>query len=200
MIKGRIYSIRSPNTDKIYIGSTTMTLAKRIYQHKKRLNCSSIEIINMGDAYIELLENYECKDKNELHRREGELQRQYKDICINKKIEGRNATEYKQTDNYAISQNKYRKSDKNKENQKRYKKKSDNYKKYQKEYKKMDKYKKDQQEYKKTDKYKKGQQEYMKIYNNLYNKSKKMYKIMKFNPLPYLLKLHEIDKFFNSVF
>ena len=79
---GLIYTIRSPNTEKLYIGSTCTTLCKRFYQHKLKCNnyrrggklfLSSFEIIMRGDAYIELLEVYPCATKHELLRREGEL-------------------------------------------------------------------------------------------------------------------------------
>ena len=79
---GVIYVIRSPNTTRVYIGSTCTTLCKRFYQHKKEFDyyvqggksfISSFDIIMAGNAYIELLEAYPCKTKQELLRREGEL-------------------------------------------------------------------------------------------------------------------------------
>ena len=55
---GKIYTIRSPNTDKYYIGSTCNTLTNRFMSHKSPSNkCESKEIIDLGEAYIELLEN-----------------------------------------------------------------------------------------------------------------------------------------------
>jgi hypothetical protein len=93
--KSKIYTIRSPHTDKIYIGSTCNELTKRLNQHKNNLNDTKSKIIfDHGDVYIELLENYSCNDRNELHKREGELIRQYKDICINHNIAGRSKIEY----------------------------------------------------------------------------------------------------------
>ena len=50
---GKIYSIRSPNTDKFYIGCTYDTLPKRLYFHTHQDNYSAIEIIRAGDVYIE---------------------------------------------------------------------------------------------------------------------------------------------------
>jgi glucosamine 6-phosphate synthetase-like amidotransferase/phosphosugar isomerase protein len=44
------------------------------------------------DAYIELIENYPCADKNELNRREGEFIRTMD--CVNKCIAGRTQVEY----------------------------------------------------------------------------------------------------------
>ena len=96
--KGKIYSIRSPQTDKYYIGSTTQLLSKRLGQHKEKYkkfigglghNISSFEIIKFDDCYIELLENYKCESKEELNKREGELIRFYIDDVVNKCIAGR---------------------------------------------------------------------------------------------------------------
>lgn len=102
--KGKIYSIRSHLTDKFYIGSTASPLSKRFYEHKndnkqfiagkRKGGCSSFEILNFGDAYIELLEDYPCENKNQLRKREGEFIRANE--CVNKKIAGRTDAEYRQ--------------------------------------------------------------------------------------------------------
>ena len=91
---GKIYAIRSHQTDKIYIGSTTQTLAVRFGGHKKKMDCSSIQILEFGDAYIELLEEFPCANKMQLNRREGELIRLHN--CLNKRIEGRTKVEYRE--------------------------------------------------------------------------------------------------------
>ena len=88
---GKIYSIRSHQTEKIYIGSTTQPLHKRFHQHKS-LNCSSKVIMKFDDAYIELVEMAPCANKIELQRREGEIIRTT--VCVNKKIAGRTDAEY----------------------------------------------------------------------------------------------------------
>lgn len=68
---GKIYIIRSPNIDRVYIGCTTRLLKQRMKEHNKVSNvCSSIDIIKAGGAYIELLENYPCNTKQELLNRE----------------------------------------------------------------------------------------------------------------------------------
>jgi hypothetical protein len=90
---GKIYAIRSHQTDKIYIGSTIQPLYKRFHHHKCK-PCSSGEILKYPDAFIELLENYACSDKNELHRREGELIRLHN--CVNKQIAGRTPAEWQE--------------------------------------------------------------------------------------------------------
>lgn len=90
---GKIYTIRSPHTPKYYIGGTTQPLSKRFSFHKYRQNCRSREIINLGDAYIELMENYPCNNKMELDKREGELQRLHKADIVNFRMEARTEEE-----------------------------------------------------------------------------------------------------------
>ena len=93
-----IYTIRSPHTDKFYIGSTTQKLCKRFANHKTDYNLyvnnklksciTSFKIIELGDSYIELLEEINCDSKIQLESREGELMRLHKDLCINKNMAG----------------------------------------------------------------------------------------------------------------
>ncbi len=68
---GKIYSIRFFDNDKlIYIGSTIQILTVRFGKHKCSLKCSLYQYIQEhynGDfkcCYIELLEYYNCNDKN----------------------------------------------------------------------------------------------------------------------------------------
>jgi hypothetical protein len=84
---GKIYAIRSHLSDKIYVGSTCNSLTKRFSQHKNSFSiCKSRELIELGDAYIELIENYPCNDRNELNKREGHHIRN--NNCVNKFISG----------------------------------------------------------------------------------------------------------------
>lgn len=97
--QGKIYTIRSPNTDKYYIGSTTQPLHKRFYEHKRKYENGMNEttaafVFDYIDAYIELLEECSCNSKYELDKREGELIREHKDKLVNKKITGRTVAEY----------------------------------------------------------------------------------------------------------
>ena len=83
---GKIYQILSPNTDKVYIGSTTQPLHKRFYEHKSRFTKpdhynASCEVIKAGDAKIELIEEYPCENKMELERREGQISRTTQNVC-----------------------------------------------------------------------------------------------------------------------
>jgi hypothetical protein len=72
---GKIYSIRSNQCNEYYIGSTCLTLSKRLYKHKDMFNqwkknnktyVSSYEILKFDDVYIELIEEFKCNNKMEL--------------------------------------------------------------------------------------------------------------------------------------
>jgi len=101
--KGKIYSIRSHQTDDVYIGSTTQSLAmrmaghRRAYKHSLKPNSTyitSFKIIQFKDAYIELVEKYPCKCREELNKREGEIMRETK-RCVNRCIAGRTRKQYR---------------------------------------------------------------------------------------------------------
>ena len=74
LINGRIYQITSPNTKKIYVGSTTEQLQVRFSKHIsdwKRLphkNVSSKKILEAGEARIELLEEVNVENNTELRK------------------------------------------------------------------------------------------------------------------------------------
>jgi hypothetical protein len=63
-----IYAIRSSQTDKYYVGSTTRTLAYRFSLHKRTGETTSQEIIKYGDAYIELIEECDIEVRYERER------------------------------------------------------------------------------------------------------------------------------------
>lgn len=100
--RGKIYSLRSRSRpDLEYIGSTVQRLSQRLYGHRcdyKRYQAgnyhytSSYQILELGDAYIELVEYYPCETKAELDRREGEVQRATD--CVNNRIAGRTRAEH----------------------------------------------------------------------------------------------------------
>jgi hypothetical protein len=93
---GRIYVIKSKQTDKVYVGSTVETLNRRFSGHKSDKRCTSREILKYGDAEIELLECYECEDDEDLELREAYYIREYKknNLCVNKKIPRRTKKEW----------------------------------------------------------------------------------------------------------
>ena len=83
---GKIYALRSFQTDKIFIGSTCQSLYKRLYDHKHSgwsKQGSANEILQFSDVYIELLENFPCTCKDELDKRTGEIIRENKDKAVN---------------------------------------------------------------------------------------------------------------------
>jgi len=84
MSTGFIYAISSPSTDRIYIGSTTSTLAQRFSRHKCD-SLSSQEIIKYGDAIIELLEEIEFNNKDELLWKEREYMEIFGEQCVNER-------------------------------------------------------------------------------------------------------------------
>lgn len=101
--KGQIYTIRSHQTDDVYIGSTCSPLHKRLSEHRGNFKqwkegkdvryVTSFEIVKYDDAYVELLEDFPCDNKKELNRREGQLIRQ--NACVNKNVPGRTRAEYR---------------------------------------------------------------------------------------------------------
>ena len=111
---GKIYAIRSAQTDEIYIGSTIQPLCVRMAGHRsgykkyisgKGHNVTSYKILQFDDAYIELLEAYPCTCKEELMKREGQSMREHKN-CINKCIAGRSDKEYHQDNKEKIATHK----------------------------------------------------------------------------------------------
>jgi hypothetical protein len=155
--KGKIYTIRCRNDDTlIYVGSTIQPLSKRWGGHKvdslRYTNMPLYKTINndWDNWYIELYENISCENKEQLHKREGEVIR---DIgTLNLCIAGRSGKEwYKEnTEKRKMYREKYRQENPDyfklyhKENadtiqQKKkqyYQKNADKLKEYQQEYKK----------------------------------------------------------------
>ena len=99
-----IYSIRSTHTVNYYIVSTTQILCKRFSDHNINYKAylkgtggftTSFKILELGDAYIELLEEFNCENRMQLEKREGELIREHKNDCVNRNIAGRTDKEYR---------------------------------------------------------------------------------------------------------
>lgn len=101
---GKIYLIKSNETEMVYIGSTHGTLEKRFASHKsdykRRIKeenfrpCHSYEILKYSDAYIELIEDFPCNTKQELLNREGEITKNTPNR-VNIIIQGRNMKQYR---------------------------------------------------------------------------------------------------------
>lgn len=88
-----VYKITSPSTDLVYYGSSTQPLQKRFMVHKCNFDCSSRQIIQFGDAQIELVETVE--DIEQLRIRERFYIENYP--CINIMVPGRKQKDYYQT-------------------------------------------------------------------------------------------------------
>jgi len=94
--KGKIYAIRAPGTDDVYIGSTTKSLAARMANHRAHYKAwidgrgnwvNSFLILGYEGAYIELVKLVNCCSKEELNREEGAVVRE-SPACINKQMPG----------------------------------------------------------------------------------------------------------------
>ena len=103
ILVGRIYAIKSPNTDKVYIGSTSKTLETRLKTHYKNYNCwlkgkssyvTSYDILKEGRAYIELIEEHEMITRKDLEKKEGIIIKQTEN-CVNKIINGQSIQEWR---------------------------------------------------------------------------------------------------------
>ena len=100
----KIYKICSNLSDKIYIGSTTQSLAQRLSEHIKHYKyykddntkryITSFEILKLDDYFITLIEEHSYNNRSQLFRREGELIKFNINICVNKVIAGRTRYEY----------------------------------------------------------------------------------------------------------
>jgi hypothetical protein len=101
-MKGLVYTIRSKSSELVYYGSTVeKMLSNRMASHRssykqwmagKRGGCTSFQILALGDAYIELVEDVEVETKQHLRALEGKYQRE--NTCVNNRIEGRTKAEY----------------------------------------------------------------------------------------------------------
>ena len=97
----KIYQIISPNHPVPYIGSTTQPLSNRMTCHKKKgYNTSSRIVLDAGDAYIELIEEYPCENREQLNRREGEVIRQRE--CVNRRVAGQTVSEWREANRQSI--------------------------------------------------------------------------------------------------
>lgn len=127
----KIYKIWSVQTDEVYVGSTTQSLAMRMGKHRSNHRCyqgqkckytTSFKILDYGDAKIELIETFKCSSREELMAREGYYIRKLD--CVNKHIMGRTNKEYREDNEERIKQHKkqYYKdnSERTKQNSKQY--------------------------------------------------------------------------------
>ena len=100
----KIYKIISPSTDKIYIGSTTQPLLKRLQDHiieYKSYNNDNTKdysgafiILAYGDYEIVLMEQLNLNNISELLKKKGEYIKANNNICLNISMTGLTKTEY----------------------------------------------------------------------------------------------------------
>jgi len=98
---GKIYKIVCNITNETYIGSTRRSIETRMNEHRVINNiCESKHIIERGDYTVSLIEDFPCRNKEELRWRE----RYYIESieCINKQVPIISAEERKERE-----QNKY---------------------------------------------------------------------------------------------
>ena len=112
--KGKIYRIWDNGYNKCYIGSTCEDLSRRMTGHRKNFKIHKrdgkgfttadmlFDEYGIENCKIELVENFPCNSKAELHAREGHYQRENE--CINKNIAGRNMKQYSQDNRDKISE------------------------------------------------------------------------------------------------
>ena len=92
--ESKIYKISSPHTDKIYIGSTIKKyLSNRIGNHTSGFTtwnkdntkqyCSSYVLYQLGNVEYELIELYNCNNREELTKRERYWMELHSNFIIN---------------------------------------------------------------------------------------------------------------------
>jgi len=116
--RGKIYKIITSNSNDVYIGSTILSLKRRLQKHRSMYKnrghyISSSIILRQGGYKIELIKDFPCNSKKELEREEGKYQREMD--CVNKCIAGRGVKERgreyykKKREEIKIKKKKYRK-------------------------------------------------------------------------------------------
>jgi hypothetical protein len=102
-LNGRIYRVFCEDGEPCdeYIGSTVRTLSQRMAKHRsdyknglKYTSCILFKKYGVENCKIELIEDYPCERREQLEKREGEIQRQR--ACVNKQIAGRTKKQYRQ--------------------------------------------------------------------------------------------------------
>ena len=109
---GFVYKIECPTGDKVYIGSTTRSLDKRLgghissYKIWKSGKCNNTSVYSLFDSYgvenckVVLLETVEEGTKDKLYAREAYWISQFD--CVNKRIPGR-SQQVRSRDHYIVN-------------------------------------------------------------------------------------------------
>jgi len=103
----KVYVIRNTINEKLYVGSTTRTLAQRMTQHRCYYNkgrntkfplYEAMNELGVEHFYIELWKDAPCERKEQLHKCEGDAIRELKTIVpegYNSRVAGRKYSESK---------------------------------------------------------------------------------------------------------
>ena len=120
--KGMIYKIVNNENNKVYYGSTTQGLHKRIYDHRQKHNkCMSKNLgVDLKDCQIILVEKFPCECKYELEKRERYFIENNE--CVNKVIPTRTQKEWCKNNKAKIAENHKKWSKKNKDKLQEYNK------------------------------------------------------------------------------
>ena len=127
-LKGKIYKITSPDTNDIYVGSTTQTLKQRFKDHYKNYknghHTTASHILKHSDVKIELIQDYPTTSEYFLLARERYWIEQLD--CVNHNLPSHSQKEYRDDNKEKIKQhrdnNKEKYSAGNKERSKQYRK------------------------------------------------------------------------------
>jgi hypothetical protein len=101
--KGFVYKITSPQTEKVYIGSTFKPLNVRLYQHKqaysrflngKGKKMGAFDVVKYDDCIIEELESFEGLNRKALSVFERKWYDTYKDKVCNMHIPNRSKRDW----------------------------------------------------------------------------------------------------------
>lgn len=101
--KGKIYQILNNVDNDVYVGSTCVPLAKRMWKHKwefenrqfiDRPLTNKMKLLGVDAFYIELIEHAPCSNKEELRAREGFFIRQRG--TLNKMTAGKQKSEWRE--------------------------------------------------------------------------------------------------------
>jgi hypothetical protein len=108
----KIYKIVNYENDDVYVGSTCEpTLARRLSGHvrdyKGYLNgktnyVTSFKVIETGNYDIQLIEEYPCNNKMELHAREGYWIKQME--CVNRCVAGQTQIEWRRNNRESLAE------------------------------------------------------------------------------------------------
>lgn len=106
---GKVYKLVCNVTGLVYVGSTTQPLSVRKAEHVRTFKryqlgkthyVTSFKIIESGDFDIVLVEEVECENKEQLHRKEREWIEKLD--CVNKVVPTRTKAEYYQANQGTI--------------------------------------------------------------------------------------------------